>query len=80
MPHLVSHGDVGDRRGDVLAVVEQGDDARVQALQAAPVVLWEGEEEEEEEHVKEKLSHKRSLTLSLFFMTVKNRHVSRIIL
>ena len=37
--HLVRHGDVGDGGRDRLAVVEQSDDARVQALQAAAVML-----------------------------------------
>ena len=37
--HLVRHGDVGDGGRDRLAVVEQGDDARVQTLQAAAVML-----------------------------------------
>ena len=39
MAHLMSHSYMGHRRGDMLAVVHQGDDARVQALQAAAVVL-----------------------------------------
>ena len=37
--HLVRHGDVGDGGRDRLAVVEQSDDARVQALQAAAIML-----------------------------------------
>ena len=37
--HLVRHGDVGDGGRDGLAVVEQRDDPRVQALQAAAVML-----------------------------------------
>ena len=41
MAHLVRHGDVGDGGRDRLAVVEQSHDARVQALQAAAVMLKE---------------------------------------
>ena len=37
--HLVRHGHVRHRGRHVLAVVEQGDDARVEALVAATVVL-----------------------------------------
>ena len=37
--HLVRHGDVGDGGRDGLAVVEQRDDPRVRALQAAAVML-----------------------------------------
>ena len=40
--HLVRHGHVRDRGRDRLAVVQEGDDARVQALQAAAVVLQRG--------------------------------------
>lgn len=32
-------GDVGDGGRDMLAIVEQGDNARVQRLQRAPVML-----------------------------------------
>ena len=39
MAHLVRHGHVRHRGRHVLAVVEQGDDARVEALVAAAVVL-----------------------------------------
>ena len=54
MPHLVGHGHVGHRGGNVFAcnhnhhqpvvnviltVVHQGDDAGVQALEAATIVL-----------------------------------------
>ena len=39
MPHLVSHGDVGHGWRDVFAVVEEGDDAGVEALETATVVL-----------------------------------------
>ena len=37
--HLVSHGHVGHGGGDRLAVVHESDDARVETLVAAPVVL-----------------------------------------
>ena len=39
MPHLMGHGHVGDRRRHVLAVVQEGDDAGVEAFQASAVVL-----------------------------------------
>ena len=39
MAHLVGHRDVGDCGGDVLPIVHQGDDASVQGLEAAAVVL-----------------------------------------
>ncbi len=39
MAHLVGHGDVGDGRRNVLAVVQEGDDPCVEALQAATVML-----------------------------------------
>jgi hypothetical protein len=35
----VGHGDVGDGRRNVLAVVQEGDDPGVEALQAATVML-----------------------------------------
>ena len=37
--HLVGHRDVGNCRRNVFAVVQEGDDARVEALQAAAVML-----------------------------------------
>ena len=37
--HLMGHCNVGDCGGDVLPVVHQGDDAGVQGLEAAAVVL-----------------------------------------
>ena len=39
MAHLMSHGYMGHCRGDMLAIVHQGDDASVQTLEAAAVVL-----------------------------------------
>ena len=39
VPHLVCHGDVGHGGRHVLAVVHQGDDARVETLVTAAVVL-----------------------------------------
>ena len=43
MSHLVGHGDVRDRGGHVLAVVHEGDDARVEGLEGASVVLGKAE-------------------------------------
>ena len=39
MTHLMSHGYMGDCRGDMLAIVHQGDDAGVQALETTAIVL-----------------------------------------
>ena len=43
VPHLVRHGHVGHGGRDVLAVVHQGDDARVETL-VAPAVMLKSEE------------------------------------
>ena len=39
MTHLMSHGYMGHCRGDMLAIVHQGDDAGVQALETTAIVL-----------------------------------------
>ena len=39
MAHFVRHCNVGDRRGHMLAIIEQGDDASVEAFQSSPVML-----------------------------------------
>ena len=39
MAHLMSHGYMGHCRGNMLSVVHQGNDASVQALETATVVL-----------------------------------------
>ena len=39
MSHLMSHGYMGHCRGDMLAIVHQGYDASVEALETTTVVL-----------------------------------------
>lgn len=47
MSHFVGHGDVGDGGRDVLAVVQQGHNPRVQTLQTATIMLEKMKEKDD---------------------------------